>query len=301
MIKILNGIEETVDFKNDSYLMLYDNKKYEEYPTHWHTPIEIIMPQEGEYKLECNGLSYVLKVNDIIIIAPCTLHHLHASQGKRIIFQADMKLLNMYKELDSLFPFIQPALLITPETFPAIHEQAKNILLDIKREYLSNTPLKNLAIYTKLLTLFLILGRDFTNDPDRFSCISPFKQQEYTNKISYICEYINDHCTEELCLDDMAKMTGFSKYHFSRLFKEFTNISFYKYVNLKKIHYAEKLMLDHKISLSEVALKSGYNSISSFMRMFKIIKGCTPTEFKKMKDPRLNDPEDISIDSLNIK
>jgi len=34
MIKILNGIHETVSFENDSALMLYDNTDYEEYPTH---------------------------------------------------------------------------------------------------------------------------------------------------------------------------------------------------------------------------------------------------------------------------
>ena len=80
----------------------------------------------------------------------------------------------------------------------------------------------------------------------------------------------------------VAALAGFSKYHFSRLFKEFTNISFYKYLNNQRISYAEKLLLDPNINITEVAIHSGYNSISAFMRMFKIIKNCTPTEFRNM-------------------
>ncbi|MBR4169442.1 MAG: helix-turn-helix transcriptional regulator, partial [Lachnospiraceae bacterium] len=83
-------------------------------------------------------------------------------------------------------------------------------------------------------------------------------------------------------LDDIAAMTGFSKYHFSRLFKEFTNTSFYKYLNVRRIGYAEKLLLDPGINVTEAAVRSGFNSISAFMRMFKIVKGCTPTEFRNL-------------------
>jgi len=52
------------------------------------------------------------------------------------------------------------------------------------------------------------------------------EQQEYIEKFMAVCDYINSHCTEELTLDDISAMAGFSKYHFSRLFKEFTNTSF---------------------------------------------------------------------------
>ena len=90
------------------------------------------------------------------------------------------------------------------------------------------------------------------------------------------------HCTEELSLDEIAGMTGFSKFHFSRLFKEFTGTSFYKYLNVRRISHAERLLLDPQLNVTDAAVLSGFNSISAFMRMFKIIKGCTPTEFRNL-------------------
>ena len=108
------------------------------------------------------------------------------------------------------------------------------------------------------------------------------KREEYFEKFIEICNYINDHCAEELSLDDVANKCGFSKFYFSKLFKQFANVSFYKYVNHKRIAKAETLLLNPKNSITDVALKCGFSSLSPFIRMFKLIKGCTPTEFRKM-------------------
>lgn len=97
-----------------------------------------------------------------------------------------------------------------------------------------------------------------------------------------IWDYINTHYSENLTLDKVADLSEFSKYHFSRLFKEFTNVSFYKYVNQKRIENAEKLLLNSDHNITEIAIACGFNSVSSFIRMFKIIKNCTPTEIKNM-------------------
>lgn len=285
MIKILNGIHETVSFEEDSALMLYDNVEYEEYPTHWHTPVEIVMPLENGYNIICNDILFHLRVGDIIIIAPGALHKIYAEHGRRIIFQADMKFMNAFKDFESFFSFMQPAIMITPEDYPTIHEDAVRLVTECRDEYFSNAPLRDASICSKLLQMLVMISRVYTTQPNKFTDIKPNKQQEYIEKFISICDYINQHCTEDLTLDDMADRVGFSKYHFSRLFKEFTNVSFYKYLNGKRIAYAEKLLLDPEINVMEAAVRSGYNSISAFMRMFKIIKNCTPTEFRNMYKP----------------
>ena len=49
MIENLNGIHETVKYKENSNVKLFINAEAEDYPIHWHTPMEIIMPLEGGY------------------------------------------------------------------------------------------------------------------------------------------------------------------------------------------------------------------------------------------------------------
>lgn len=282
MIKYLDGTKEIVAFEDDSNILCFDNTDYEEYPVHWHTPVEIIMPLEGTYDIECGQCKYHLRENDILIISPGTLHYLKASHGRRIIFQAGMTLLAPFTEFESFFSIIQPALMITPEEFPEIHSEVAELLNEIKDEYFGTSTSKIAAVFSNLLKILVLVSRNFALKPGRFTDNKPTKQTEYVEKFMGVCEYINNHCTEDLSLDEVADMAGFSKYHFSRLFKEFANVSFYKYLNNRRITYSERLLLDPNINVMEAASRSGFNSISAFMRMFKQIKGCTPTEFRNL-------------------
>ena len=108
------------------------------------------------------------------------------------------------------------------------------------------------------------------------------KQKEYLDRFLSICNYIDEHCTEDLSLDQVAKTAGFSKYHFTRLFKQFTNTTYYKYLNRKRIDHAMLLLSDPDIPVTEAALQSGFSSLSTFLRVFRSVKQCTPTEFRDM-------------------
>ncbi len=213
MIESLNGIFETINYKQSTSIKLYDNDEYEDYPAHWHMPPEIIMPTENIYTVECYNQIITLREGDIVLICPGCIHTLYAPEkGRRIIFQADINPLRFMKEIETLVTIISPLIVITPEDFPSIYDKVKSLLLEIKDEYLSS----------------------------------------------------------------------FSKFYFSRLFKQFTDVSFYKYVNQKRIEKAAKMLTEPNISITNVALSCGFESLSSFIRMFKIVKGCTPTEFRNM-------------------
>lgn len=285
MIESLNGIFETINYKQSTSIKLYDNDEYEDYPAHWHTNPEIIMSTENIYTVECYNQIITLREGDIVLICPGCIHTLYAPEkGRRIIFQADINPLRFMKEIETLVTIISPLIVITPEDFPSIYDKVKSLLLEIKNEYLSSyTSFSEVSIYSKTLEIITLIGRSRaaagmeTPSPD-----APRKQEEYIEKFIEICNYISAHCSDELNLEAVASMSGFSKFYFSRLFKQFTNVSFYKYVNQKRIEKAAKMLTEPNISITNVALSCGFESLSSFIRMFKIVKGCTPTEFRNM-------------------
>lgn len=284
MIETLHGIQETVNFKENTNIRLYNNDEAENYPNHWHAPLEIVMPTQSSYRAVCNSITYDLREGDILMINPGVIHSLEAPPvGRRFIFQADYSILRGIKELESTLSSIAPAFLITPEDAPSAHAHIQQLIYAIADEYFSDAPMSEASIYAKLLEIFICIGRECS--PTRRFDANTSKRKEYTEKFAFICEYINEHCTENISLDDAARLAGFSKFHFSRLFKCFTNVSYYKYVNQKRIAFAENLLIDPQLSVTEVALRSGFDSLSSFIRMFKIIKGVTPTEFKSMYTP----------------
>lgn len=283
MIETLNGIFETVNYKQSTSVKLYDNDEYEDYPPHWHTTMEIIMPTESIYTIACNGKSHILREGDIGLICPCCVHTLFAPPvGRRIIFQPDTSFLRFLKDIEPLFNILSPLFIITPEDFPAVHERLHALLLEIKTEYLSAaSTFSEVMIYSKLLEIITLIGRNYASHTESTPGMIG-QQKEYMEKFLHICDYIEAHCSDELTLDEVANMCGFSKFYFSRLFKQFTNVSFYKYVNQKRIAKAAELLIEPKRPVTDVALSCGFSSLSSFIRMFKIIKGCTPTEFRNL-------------------
>ena len=283
MIEILNGIRETVVYKEIESFMLYDNTDCEAYPDHWHTPIEIIMPLKNPYQISCRDTDFLLQEGDLLFINSCVIHNMSAMPGERLIFQADFSLLHNVADIGSTLSNIPSALLITPESAPAIHNRLKNLMLEICKEYFSDSILTSASIYSKLIEMLVLVGRECAVNGSAFD-VAGSKQKKYVEKFMMVCNYIHEHCTEDLSLDDAAALAGFSKYHFTRLFKKFTGVSYYKYLNKNRIEHAEKLLVNREISITEIALQSGFSSLSAFIRMFKLIKDCTPTEFRNMHE-----------------
>lgn len=282
MIHNLVGIHETVDYLTDTQICLYYNNEDENYPPHWHTSFEVIMPVISTYRVLCGDSDYHLRQGDILIICPCMIHELFSPPtGERIIFQPGFTNINI-KELNLLTSIISPALLITPEEYPEIHPKISNLLWEIKEEYFHSNAYAEASIFSKFLEILVYIGRSRQTFPSSRINSSSSRQKEYVEKFLFITDYINIHFAEDLCLEDIAALAGFSKYHFSRLFKQYTDLSFYKYLNQKRIEHAKTLLLDPQLTVIEVATHSGFSSLSAFLRMFRQFTKCTPTDFRSM-------------------
>jgi len=281
LIEILNGIHETVNYHSDFKIRIYMNKEYEDYPQHWHTDSEIIMPVENAYKVIVDEKIYNLNVGDIIIIPSGELHQIHAlPTGRRIIMQFDNTMLYSIDDFSSIFHMFYPCVLVTPSSMPNIHKELSALILNMATEYFSTLTLREASVYSMLIRFFIIIGRNYRNKNDEFSNIKNEKQQDHIKLIVNVCNYINEHYTENIKMDDIANIAGFSKFHFARLFKQVMNISWYDYLINRRIMQAEKLLTESDLSIMQVAMKSGFGSLATFNRIFKSKRQCTPTEYK---------------------
>ena len=80
--------------------------------------------------------------------------------------------------------------------------------------------------------------------------------------------------------EKLCEITGMTKSYFSKLFEVFTGMSFNDYLNQKRISFAEKLLIYPDLSTTDISMKVGYNSLSTFNRAFRMIKKCSPTEYR---------------------
>jgi AraC-like DNA-binding protein len=290
MIKTLNGIKETVDFPINSTIRVYNNVQEDDYPLHWHTSLEIIMPVDNIYTVYCGDEVYLLKEGDIMFISPGVLHRLTSpDSGRRYIIIADLSQLDSMNEFKSLAALLYPVVHVTSDNSSKIHERLQRLINSIASEYESESLYRDTIIYSKLISIYSIIGRNYAmaKIPPQESSL---KQIENSQIFLSICNYINEHFHENITLEQVAGKAGFSKFYFSRIFKQYADISFYQYLNRKRIMHAASLLMEPDITVSEVARQSGFESISAFIRMFKIQKGCTPSEFKEMQAYSRNTP-----------
>ena len=151
----------------------------------------------------------------------------------------------------------------------------------IEGEYFSTNVCRESEIMALMLHFFSIFGR-YEHRQNSEQVLDYPKQQDHMRRFAELCAYINNHCTERLSVEDLASRAGFSVYHFSRLFKENTGMTCHNYLVARRIIYAKALLVDDTIPITEIAMRSGFNSIATFNRLFKAQIGYTPTEYRQM-------------------
>ena len=106
-------------------------------------------------------------------------------------------------------------------------------------------------------------------------------QRKALQKMQQACSYIADFCEKELTLESVAEYMNFSACYFSRTFKRFTGYHFVEYLTMQRVRRAQALLSDTDLPVTEISFQSGFKSISTFNRVFRQYRGCSPSEFRK--------------------
>ena len=102
----------------------------------------------------------------------------------------------------------------------------------------------------------------------------------YFARLGRVLAHIDAHLDEELTVERLASVAGFSKFHFHRQFAELFGLGVYKYVQGLRLRRASYRLAFRQEGILEIALDSGYESHEAFTRAFKRTIGQTPSEFR---------------------
>ncbi|MBP2830698.1 helix-turn-helix transcriptional regulator [Aquimarina sp. U1-2] len=127
----------------------------------------------------------------------------------------------------------------------------------------------------ELTTLLSIYGIDIIND----------HKSEIVQRIKdAITEMINDSSIERQFKTStyLSESLGYSYTYLSNIFSESTYTSIESFVILKRIDRAKSLILENRLTLTEVAYTLGYSSVAHLSGQFKKTTGLTPTSFQRI-------------------
>lgn len=94
--------------------------------------------------------------------------------------------------------------------------------------------------------------------------------------------YIDANYNEPLTLEGIADMCQLNPSYFSSKFKSVNGIGFKEYLNNVRIIHAEKLLLETDMSITEIAMKCGYETSNYFGDAFRRTNNCSPSQFRRM-------------------
>ncbi|OGW26483.1 MAG: hypothetical protein A2X56_01810 [Nitrospirae bacterium GWC2_57_13] len=109
---------------------------------------------------------------------------------------------------------------------------------------------------------------------------APDQPEDIPGNLLRAVRYIEKNLSDNLYLDVLAREACLSKFHFSRQFKKFLNMSPIRFINHLRIRKAKALLEHPDASISLAAQDAGFRDLSEFIRQFKKFTGTTPHKYQ---------------------
>ena len=101
------------------------------------------------------------------------------------------------------------------------------------------------------------------------------------NNIAKALQFVKQNFMRQITLDEISRECGMSKYHFTRIFKDVTGITFRKYHNKTRIEASKILLKKQELNITQICYAVGFNDASYFSRVFRKFEGISPVLYKK--------------------
>jgi len=285
--RILQGKQEYITYIEHSSVRVWPSDVAGHYDSHMHSAVEIILPAAGAAIYHLPGETYRVEAGQVLFVPSGCMHMLTEVEGTRrhlILFEPNP--LYSLPDMPGISPMTQKPIYLTDGG--EMHTQVRDLLMQMVDCYFKREPMWNSQCYAYLLQAYALLGKQYilSTRPQETPMTRSIDPEIMNSAITYIGQnYMND-----LSLEDVARFTGFSKYYFSRTFKDFFGISFSAFLTTRRLNAAANLLANSNCSIQEIARASGFGSVATFNRVFREHKNCTPTQYRAIYGTGL--PED---------
>lgn len=92
--------------------------------------------------------------------------------------------------------------------------------------------------------------------------------------------YIENNIESKMTVEELAEISGWNRYHFTRMFIRYLKLSPYHYVVKKRLEYAQELLLNSNLPINEIAKKLNFKSHTTFTNTFRKHNNISPEKFR---------------------
>ncbi|MDP4525710.1 AraC family transcriptional regulator [Bacillus halotolerans] len=243
----------------------------QKFPNHFHDYYVIGFIEKGQRYLACQNQEYIINPGDLLLFNPRDTHSCEQIDGRTL----DYRCINvmpdvMKKAVEEItgaghLPYFSHHVLFRHELTSSLQEL--HILISKERQALRKEE------------LFLHLLEELIR---RYSDVTFLNSiPEPSDEVKMVCGFLEEHYAENVTLNDLSELTGWSKYHLLRSFTKQKGITPNSYLETIRINQAKKL-LEQGVRPIDAAFQTGFSDQSHMTKFFKRQVGLTPKQYMKI-------------------
>lgn len=280
-------IREITPLKSQDCIVVFDRQKHQfDYPIHFHPEYELnfIANAQGAKRIVGDS-SAIIKNRELVLTGPNLAHgwlsnHQLGQNPREITIQFSQKLLSAellrrtaFKPIKIMLIQAKRGISFSQRTIQKVEEQI--LLINEKSEF-------------DLFLSFQKILHTLANSTDqKILTTSSLPQQNNligNSIINRACQYLqsNYNC-KELKINSAAQHVQIPAHRLNRLFKLQSGMSFIEFLSEIRLNAATQMLTNTDKSINEICYECGFNSTTTFYRIFKSKQGMTPLEYRKLK------------------
>ncbi|MEK1896029.1 MAG: helix-turn-helix domain-containing protein [Rhizobium sp.] len=251
---------------------------------HWHVQVEVNYIMQGSVHYRMNGHEISMKAGDMCLfwggqphqMDDCSEDAIYAGGHLPLVYFFRMRLpINISSRLmkgEILFTSATDA--ADKENFPRWVRYAKSGDPAKAQHALDEMLLRVERIALEPYLLLPTLGPTDADDIEQF-------YPQSSRSVARMCDFIAVNFLQEIDSVDIARAADLHPKYAMNLFKKTTGMTLSKYVNLLRLSHAQAMLMNDEANVLQVAMDSGFGSISAFNKSFRHIAGMSPSDFRR--------------------
>ncbi len=231
------------------------------YMSHMHADLELVWLLSGQLEVRVGGRTEEMEAGEAALIWPNQIHAYHAVTANEAIVHVFSP--------DTVEPFLR-------EAGDRVGERAVFRCADWVRDFCLHSYAEEAA--PTPLSLHACLSAACSEYRRQVPLVE--QQRQNDTLFMQILAYIDRHYREDITLNATAAALGYEPHYLSRYFGSIAKTNFRQFVNSRRVLAARYLLHDRSIPITEAAMRSGFQSIRNFNRVFSELMGVSPSEYR---------------------
>ena len=247
---------------------------------------EILLVRSGVCRVVRGTRTHILNPGELLYIAPLVRHSVDTADGKPVVFDIVKFSATRLREIPSYLSALRSFALDAAHAQLPIQmtaEEARNWHLDtIIQECIVESERQDFAwdLHIRALIYLLTTGlaRFWISKRETLAGQLP----KEPDPILEIPAYIEQHISESLRVEDLARRCSLSYPWFAKRFHEFFGLSCKQFIEQIRLEAVEQYLVYSALDLTAISSRTGYTDCSHMVRDFRRMTGMTPGQYRSM-------------------